>query len=71
MWSLIISLILIVVSYLLMPKPKTPPDTSSDTEDPTASAGIPIPVVFGTILVKDVNVLWFGNKWHVQDEVSP
>jgi len=70
MWGIIIALVLLVVSFLLMPKPKEQPDTSSDTTDPTASAGIPIPVVFGSIRIKNVNVLWFGDKHHDQSEVD-
>lgn len=48
---------------LLTPKPKkTKPDATKDLEDPTAEAGRPIPVVFGTITVKGLNVVWFGDK---------
>jgi predicted phage tail protein len=60
---LLVSLVLNVVAYLLAPKPKTPkPDAARDLEDPTAEAGRPIPVVFGTITVKGGNILWFGEK---------
>lgn len=60
---LLIGIALQVVGYLLMPKPKSPkPPAAQDLEDPTAEAGRPIPVVFGTITVKGINVLWFGNK---------
>jgi hypothetical protein len=53
----------IAISVLLRPKIKTPkPDATKDLDDPTAEAGRPIPVVFGTITVKGLNVLWFGNK---------
>jgi hypothetical protein len=53
----------IVVSFLLRPKVKAPkPDSVKDLEDPSADAGRPIPVVFGTITVKGLNVLWFGDK---------
>lgn len=53
----------VVLSLLLMPKPKTPkPDSAKDLENPTAEAGRPFPVVFGTITVKGLNVVWFGNK---------
>lgn len=53
----------VVLSLLLMPKPKTPkPDAAKDLDNPVAEAGKPIPVVFGTMTVKGLNVLWFGNK---------
>jgi hypothetical protein len=53
----------VVLSILFRPKPKAPqPDETKDLEDPVAEAGKPIPVVFGTITVKGLNVLWFGDK---------
>lgn len=53
----------VVLSLILMPKPKTPkPDAAKDLDNPTAEAGKPIPVVFGTVTVKGLNVLWFGEK---------
>lgn len=54
---------LAALNYLLRPKIKAPkPDAATDLEDPTTEAGRPIPVVFGTITVKGLNVLWFGDK---------
>lgn len=51
------------VGMVLMPKPKAPkPDALKDLENPTAEAGRPIPVPFGTITVKGLNVMWFGDK---------
>jgi hypothetical protein len=62
--ALLIGLLLQVIGYLIMPKPKGPkPPEAQDLEDPTAEAGRPIPTVFGTITVKGLNVLWFGDKW--------
>ena len=53
----------VALSLILMPKPKTPkPDAAKDLEDPTAEAGKPNPVVFGTITVKGLNVLAFMDK---------
>lgn len=61
--ALIVSLVLNVVSYLIMPKPKqSKPDAAKDMDDPTAEAGRPMPVVFGTMTVSGLNVLWFGQK---------
>lgn len=63
-WIIIaIALAAVALNLLLAPKPKTPkPPATSDLEDPTAEAGRPIPVVFGTITVKGLNVLWYGDK---------
>ena len=60
---LLITLALQIVAYILMPKPKAPkPEAAKDLENPSAEAGRPIPVVFGTVTVKGVNILWFGEK---------
>lgn len=61
--ALLISIAIQIVAYILMPKPKPPkPEAAKDLESPSAEAGRPIPVVFGTVLVKGPNVLWFGEK---------
>ena len=51
-----------IIQTLLAPKPVKPkPAALSDFDVPTADAGRPIPVVFGTVLVKGPNVVWFGD----------
>lgn len=61
--SLLISIAISIVSYLIAPKPKrAKPEAAKDLEDPTAEAGRPVPVAFGSIMVKGGNVLWFGEK---------
>lgn len=61
--QLLIGLVLNIVAYLIMPKPKAPqPAETKDLEDPTAEAGRPLPVVFGSVRVKGLNILWFGEK---------
>lgn len=62
-WMLIVSLVLQVIAYLLQPKPKTAqPASTEDMDDPTAEAGRPIPVLFGTITIKGTNIMWYGDK---------
>jgi len=63
-WLIVVAAVVSVgVSLLLAPKIKTPkPDAVKDLEDPTAEAGRPIPVVFGTMTVKGLNLLWYGEK---------
>ena len=61
--AIIAALVFTVVAYAITPKPKAAkPPAAADMEDPTADAGRPIPVVFGTITVKGLNVLWSGEK---------
>ena len=64
-WFVVVAIAVAVaaVALVLMPRPKPPkPDAMKDLEDPTAEAGRPVPVVFGTITVKGLNVIWFGDK---------
>ena len=61
--ALLVGLAINIIAYLIMPKPKQPkPPAAKDLEDPTAEAGRPMPVVFGTITVKGGNIVWFGEK---------
>jgi hypothetical protein len=61
--TLLIGLALNIIACLIAPKPKQPkPPEAQDMEKPTAEAGRPIPVVFGTITVKGANILWYGQK---------
>ena len=61
--SLVLAVVSLALNLLLAPRPKTPkPDAAQDLELPTAEAGRPIPVVFGTITVKGLNILWYGEK---------
>lgn len=69
--TLVIVAALDVVAYLIAPKPKAPkPESAQEADNPKASAGSPIPVVFGTVLVKEVNVLWYGDKSMVSTQVD-
>lgn len=57
-----VALVVNIVAYLIMPKPKGPkPEAARDLEAPTADHGRPIPVVFGTVTVKGLNALWYGE----------
>lgn len=68
--GLIIALALMVVAYLIMPKPKQASPEVQDMDDPTAEAGRPIPVPFGTITIKGLNVLWFGEKRYQKRKIK-
>ena len=69
---LIVAVALSVLSYMLAPKPKAPkPDAAQDLQDPVAEAGMPIPTVFGTITVKGLNCIWYGDKRKIRYKVKP
>ena len=51
-----------VIQQLLAPRPPKPkPAALTDFDVLTADAGRPVPVVFGTVLVKGSNIVWFGD----------
>ena len=69
--QLLIAVAVSVVSYLIAPKPKTPkPDSAKDLENPTAEAGRPCTVLFGTVTIKGGNILWYGDKGRRDYEVK-
>jgi hypothetical protein len=60
---LLVAIAFQVIAFLLRPKPKTQkPPEAQDLENPVAERGKPVPVVFGTVIVKGLNVLWYGDK---------
>ncbi len=61
--ALLVAVALSIISYAITPRPKAPkPEAAKQLEDPVAEAGIERPVPFGTIIVTQLNVLWFGDK---------
>lgn len=60
--QLAVSVALMTLSYIIMPKPKQEKPEVQDLEEPKAEAGQPIPVVFGTKTVSGLNILWYGEK---------
>lgn len=69
--ALLIALVLEVISYLIMPKPKTSqPSQTKDFEGPTADSSRPVPVVFGTLTLKGPNTLAAIEKSSVKKKVD-
>lgn len=60
--QLAVSVALMTLAYIIMPKPKAEKPEAQDLQEPKADAGKPIPVVFGTKTVKGLGVLWYGEK---------
>lgn len=59
----LIAIAVAALSIVLIGRPRVPrPDATKDLENPSADAGRPIPVAFGTITVKGLNNLWYGDK---------
>lgn len=69
--QLVIAIVVAVAAYLLAPKPKSAAsDSTRELEAPTADAGRPIPVVFGELVVKGPNCLWYGDISHETHKVK-
>ena len=67
--QIVIAIAVAVIAYALMPKPKQQkPPAAQDFEAPTADAGRPVPVVFGTVKVTGVNILYYGDVQTVEFE---
>lgn len=62
-WMQIVTwIVTTLIQYAIAPKPPKPRAAElKDIDAPTADEGRPVPVVFGTVLVKGVNVVWYGD----------
>lgn len=62
MWaSIIASIVLSLVSFLLMPKPKHEPPEPGELDFPRIDPSANIPVIFGTVHIKDPTIVWYGD----------
>ena len=61
-WYVAVLVVSHVVSHLLAPKPDQPKAAGlQDIQAPTADENRPIPVLFGSKLIKGPNVVWYGH----------
>ena len=61
-WQLVFLVALNLLASALAPKPPKPKSASlTDVDAPTAEADKPIPVVFGTVMLRGPNVVWYGD----------
>jgi hypothetical protein len=67
--SILIQIAVAAITALLTPKPKQEKSKfAQDIKAPQASAGMPMPVVFGSITIKQPNAIFFGNVGHIERE---
>lgn len=60
--ALILMVTAMVLSIVMRPKPIPPIAAGlSDFTVPTADANRPIPVIWGTVMLKGPNVTWYGD----------
>lgn len=63
-FTLIFAISTLVISYVIMPKPKIEapkPSSLGDFDFPQVEEGTPQCVVFGDVWVPDWHILWYGN----------
>lgn len=68
--QILVAVAMMAIGYMLMPKPTVPDTKFKQGENPTASAGTPIPRLFGTMTVEIPNCLWFGDKYFIKSKVD-
>lgn len=63
MWQLVaLWVVSMALTYLLAPKPADAEEPKfGELEVPTADQSRSIPVIFGTVWIKDPNVVWYGD----------
>ena len=60
--ALVLMVIATILAMVLQPVPPPPHAAGlSDFQAPTAEAGRPVPVIFGTVMLKAPNVVWYGD----------
>lgn len=62
LWQLAIGIGLTAVAAFLLPRPRQAKPEFRDLEYPTAEAGRPIPILFGTREIKGLNVIYYTEK---------
>ena len=62
-YAIVMMVISFAISYAMQPRPERNDAVVGSMDVPTAEAGKTIPVVFGTMLIKDSNVIdYFDSK---------
>ena len=62
--QIVIAIVMMIISALLMPKPKRSDptvQTLTDNDFPLANESDEIPVVFGEVVLAAPNVVWWGD----------
>lgn len=71
LYQVAIAIAISVIAYALQPAPAVAkPAAATDLDDPTADAGRPVPVVFGTLGVTGVNFLGYWDKQTIEYDES-
>lgn len=60
-WYIAVFVVALVASYLLTPTVETPSKSPGEISVPVAEEDIPIPVLFGTRVIEQSNVVWYGD----------
>ena len=61
MWYAVVVIVSALISYFAIANQKMSKATVGTVEAPTAEEGREIPVLFGTRVIKSMNVGWYGD----------
>jgi hypothetical protein len=60
-WYIVIFIVALFAAYKLQPKPQTRNILPEAIETPQAEEGREITVLFGTRVIDDPNIVWYGD----------
>lgn len=60
-WYVVYFIVALVIAFAMMPKPESQNAKVGTIDGPTAAEGREIPVLFGTKVVKQANIVWYGD----------
>lgn len=61
MWYFVVMIVSLILTYARTPKSQQQNAEVGTIDTPTASEGSPVPVLFGTRLIKGSNIVWYGD----------
>lgn len=60
-WTVVVWLALMVISALMTKSPKTVSQKPGEFDATTVDSSSPVPVLFGTRLMSNPNLVWYGD----------
>ena len=60
-WYVVYFIVALVIAFAMMPKPESQNAKVGTIDGPTATEGREIPVLFGTRVIKQANIVWYGD----------
>lgn len=64
--EIIFAVVALALAVVFMPRPKVPgmeKPTLDDIDAPTVEQGRPVPMIFGSPVIEDPSVVWYGDLY--------